>query len=98
MADRPNYKFSENIILRESLEYIDSTYQKHYATEEGIQATDAIIASGNGFGFCAGNVLKYLWRLGKKDGYNEQDVFKIIHYSIILLHLMRKNNGNTGKG
>jgi hypothetical protein len=95
LADRPNYKFSENIIIREVLEYVDSTYQKHYATEEGIQATDAIIASGNGFGFATGNIFKYLWRLGKKGGFNEEDVFKIIHYSIILLHLIRKENKNA---
>lgn len=91
VADRQiDYRFAEGDILAEIKEYIDSTYSKHYATNGGFQATDAIIATGNGLGFCVGNILKYAWRLGKKDGFNKLDIMKVIHYSIILMFIMKK--------
>ena len=36
-------------------------------------------------GFCLGNVIKYAKRYGKKQGKNDLDLLKIIHYTIILL-------------
>lgn len=86
------YRFDEDKIMAEIQEYIDSTYSKHYATNGGFQATDAIIATGNGLGFCVGNILKYAWRLGKKDGFNKLDIMKVIHYSIILMFIMKKES------
>ena len=41
--------------------------------------------SDHGEGFCIGNIIKYAQRYGKKDGYNEKDLLKIVHYAIILL-------------
>ena len=64
--------------------YVDSTYEQHYSTDK-IQATEFIIDSGHGEGFCIGNIIKYAKRYGKKAGRNELDLLKIIHYSIILL-------------
>ena len=64
--------------------YIDNTYDQHYSTDK-IQATEFIIDSGHGEGFCIGNIIKYAKRYGKKAGRNELDPLKIIHYSIILL-------------
>lgn len=64
--------------------YVDSTYEQHYSTDK-IQATEFIIDSGHGEGFCIGNIIKYAKRYGKKSGRNELDLLKIIHYSIILL-------------
>ena len=62
----------------------DTTYEQHYSTDK-IQATEFIIDSGHGEGFCIGNIMKYAKRYGKKAGRNELDLLKIIHYSIILL-------------
>lgn len=86
-----DYKFNEGELLQEIKAYIDSTYQQHYSGK--IQATDMIIDAGHGIGFCIGNIMKYAKRLGKKKGYNPDDVMKIIHYSIILQHVLTLENG-----
>ena len=31
--------------------------------------------------------MKYAQRYGKKNGYNRDDILKIIHYAIMLLHV-----------
>ena len=79
-----DYKFNEDKVLNTLKIYIDSTYNQHYSTDK-IQATEFIIDSGMGEGFCLGNVIKYAKRYGKKAGKNELDLLKIIHYTIILL-------------
>lgn len=81
-----DYKFNETILLDELREYIDKTYDEHYSTSK-IQTTEFIIDQGYGAGFCAGNVLKYTNRYGKKAGYNRKDILKTLHYALILLHV-----------
>jgi hypothetical protein len=39
-----------------------------------------------------GNIIKYAMRYGKKEGYNEKDLLKIIHYAIMALHLQDIEN------
>lgn len=78
------YKFNEDIILDKLKTYIDSTYDAHYSMNK-IQSTEFIFDAEHGEGFCLGNVIKYAQRYGKKDGKNEKDLLKIIHYTIILL-------------
>lgn len=82
------YKFDEGQILDDVRTYVNSTYGKHYAGR--YQATDMIMAAGHGIGFCVGNIMKYAWRVGKKGGYNEDDVMKVIHYALILMHIIRQ--------
>ena len=86
-----DYKFNEDKVLNTLKTYIDSTYNQHYSTDK-IQATEFIIDSGMGEGFCLGNVIKYAKRYGKKAGKNELDLLKIIHYTIILLGSKDENN------
>ena len=78
------YKFNEDKALREIQKWIDATYNKHYSMNK-IQSTEFVADAGHGVGFCLGNIIKYAQRYGKKDGYNREDVLKIIHYAIILL-------------
>ena len=85
------YKFDEDKIMKEVKEHIDKTYEGHY-NKNKFQATEFIIDSGHGEGFCIGNILKYAQRYGKKNGKNRADLMKVIHYSIIALHL---NNGGS---
>ena len=85
------YKFDEDKIMKEVIEHIDKTYEGHY-NKNKFQATEFIIDSGHGEGFCIGNILKYAQRYGKKNGKNRADLMKVIHYSIIALHL---NNGES---
>lgn len=78
------YKFNEDIVIDKLKTYIDSTYDAHYSMNK-IQSTEFIFDAEHGEGFCLGNVIKYAQRYGKKDGKNEKDLLKIIHYTIILL-------------
>ena len=80
-----NYKYNEDRILKEMKEYIDATYGEHYSQNK-FQATEFIMDSGHGEGFCIGNILKYAQRYGKKDGFNRKDLFKVIHYAIMAIH------------
>jgi len=80
------YKFNEHKLVEELQDYIDDTYSEHYASDK-YQATDVIIDSGHGAGFCMGNIMKYAKRYGNKDGYNRKDLMKILHYAIIMLHI-----------
>jgi hypothetical protein len=88
-----NYKYSEDRILSEIKEYIDGTYNEHYSQNK-FQATEFILDSGHGDGFCIGNIMKYAQRYGRKDGYNRKDLLKVLHYSIIALHNHDTLRGN----
>lgn len=90
-----NYSFNENEIIQEIQKYIDSTYNQHYGTGK-YQATDLIIDSGHGLGFTLGNVIKYAKRYGKKQGYNREDLMKMIHYAILSLYVHDLNENNKG--
>ena len=72
------YKFNEDKILKDIKDYIDLTYNQHYGNGK-YQATDMIIDSGHGEGFCIGNIMKYGMRYGNKDGKNIKELKKIIH-------------------
>ena len=79
------YKYSEDRILKEIKEYIDATYGEHYSQNK-FQATEFIVDSGHGEGFCIGNIMKYAQRYGKKDGHNRKDLMKVLHYAIMAIH------------
>ena len=81
------YRYNEDVLLTEFKQYIDSTYGEHYASDKG-QAMDLVLSSGLAKGFCAGNVIKYASRYGKK-GHPEdhrKDILKVLHYALFLLH------------
>ena len=80
-----DYKYSEDRLLEELRDYIDATYDQHYSQNK-FQATEFIMDSGHGDGFCIGNIMKYAQRYGKKDGYNRKDLLKVLHYGIMALH------------
>jgi hypothetical protein len=80
-----DYKYSEERILKEIKEYVDATYGEHYSQNK-FQATEFIMDSGHGEGFCIGNIMKYAQRYGKKDGHNRKDLMKVLHYAIMAIH------------
>ena len=86
-----NYKFSEGDLLKELESYINNTYTQHY-NKNKFQATEFIVDSGHGMGFSLGNILKYAQRYGKKNGYDKNDLMKVLHYGIIALHVHNLNN------
>ena len=91
MIENIDYKFSEDKLINDIKEYIDNTYNQHYAKTK-FQATEFIVDGGHGEGFCIGNILKYAQRYGKKEWYNKNDLLKVIHYALIALHVHDLNN------
>lgn len=80
-----DYRYSEDKLIRELKEYVDTTYNQHYSQNK-FQTTEFIIDNGHGMGFCLGNVVKYTQRYGKKEGHNRKDLLKVLHYALIALH------------
>ena len=91
MAKKIKYKYDENDKILELLKYVNSTYEQHYSKNK-FQATEFIIDGGHGEGFCIGNIMKYAQRYGNKNGYNRQDLLKVIHYALIMLHVHDKTH------
>lgn len=96
MSDGIKYKFNEDKLLSDLKEYIDKTYSGHYSKNK-FQSTEFIIDCGHGMGFTLGNVLKYTQRYGKKQGYNRDDLMKILHYALIALHVHDENTTNKSE-
>jgi len=87
------YKYNEEVLVNELKQYIDKTYGEHYSKDK-FQATEFIIDSGHGEGFCIGNIMKYAQRYGKKNGFCRNDLLKVLHYGIIALHNHDLKRGN----
>ena len=94
--DKINYKYNEDNLILEIVNYINKTYRQHYSLNK-FQATEFIIDSGHGEGFCIGNILKYAQRYGKKEGCNRKDLLKVIHYAIMALHVHDLNYGEPNE-
>jgi hypothetical protein len=92
------YKFSEDRLIPEIIEYVNKTYNQHYAQNK-YQATEFIIDCGHGIGFAIGDILKYAQRYGHKGTPDDwrKDLMKIIHYAIIALHVHDKNHSEETK-
>ena len=86
--DERFWRYNEGKILREVEAYLSSTYKGHYVGgETKIQTLDLIDSIGDSESFCRSNAIKYLSRFGKKEGKNQKDLLKVIHYAILLYHL-----------
>lgn len=81
-----DFKFKEDLYLKELLTYISSTYGQHYSLSK-IQSTEFIMDAGHGEGFTIGNIIKYAQRYGKKAGKNRADLLKVCHYAIMMLYV-----------
>jgi len=92
------FKYNEDIILKEIESYLKNTYSEHYKTKkEGIECFDAWIALGDSGPTFRNTALKYLWRYGKKNGNNKNDLLKAIHYIVLLMHIDHyKENDKNG--
>ena len=91
---KTNYKYDEDKFLKELETYVDKTYNQHYSKNK-FQATEFIIDGGHGEGFCIGNIMKYAQRYGNKNGYNKEDLMKVIHYALIMLHVHEKTRSKN---
>ena len=86
------WKYNEEEIVKELLEYIRGTYNKHYAAnDQNLQTLDFIEAAHNdGEACCRDNIMKYVSRYDKK-GTARIDIMKILHYAVLLMHFNDKN-------
>ena len=92
-----DYRYEEDKTLQELKEYIDKTYGQHYSRNK-FQASEFIFDCGHGDGFCIGNIMKYAQRYGKKNGRNKDDLLKVLHYAIMMVHVhneYERNNNAT---
>ena len=91
------FKYHEKEILKDIEEYVSRTYQGHYTGKSheyrNVQTLDLMAAKELASGFRQANILKYGSRDGNKDGKNTQDLMKVIHYAMLLLHF----DGHYGK-
>jgi hypothetical protein len=87
-------KYREDAIIVDIADYVTRTYSKHYNTDT-IQCFDAWIALGSASSTFRDNALKYLWRYGKKDGSNRDDLMKAIHYIMMCLYVDHYSNEAT---
>lgn len=77
-------KYQEDKVLAEVLEYIKGTYNEHYVGKGDIQMVDFWHSMGSLETTARDTAMKYLTRFGKKQGKNKKDLFKAIHYTILM--------------
>lgn len=85
-------KYGEDQFLAKALDYIKSTYNQHYVDDRQTQLIDLFDSDmdiNELIGFLRINSVKYLKRFGKKEGYNERDLLKAIHYTTLLAHFSK---------
>ena len=84
------FKYHEEEILKDIQEYVSGTYQGHYTGNSHefrkVQTIDLMASKDLASGFCQADILKYGSRYGNKDGRNQKDLMKVIHYAMLLLH------------
>ena len=82
------FKYEEDKLLKEIYKYIEKTYEGHYSNGQ-VQTLDIIESVGDAEAFCRSNILKYASRYDKK-GSARQDLLKVLHYGILLMHFHTK--------
>ena len=88
------YKYSEDLAFAKIMEYINGTYGQHYVGNGDIQTVDFWESLGSLETTSRDTAIKYLARYGKKNGRNEKDLLKAIHYIILMMYAAEKDSGN----
>lgn len=88
-------KYNEDQIMTNINNYIRSTYNEHYSVDKsGFQVQDMLRHLDIDKDFCQANAIKYLCRFGKKNGKNKVDLYKAVHYIVLLLDSLDKEDEN----
>jgi len=91
-------KYKEDLVLDEVKKYVEKTYKEHYTSDDGLQVLDVWKALGNFDTSCRDAALKYLYRFGKKNGYNKDDLLKAMHFIMYMYsHHFLKDKKTTEK-
>ena len=91
-----SFKYDEKKNLNDVIEYIESTYNQHYVGDDdnGTQIQDLLNSIGVAEHFCQGNAMKYIARYGRKKGKNKLDLYKAIHYILLLMYFSETSEEN----
>ena len=87
-------RYSEKESLKEIEEYIESTYGQHYVGKNEFQIQDLLHSIDIAVPFCQASAMKYLARLGKKEGFNRKDLLKAAHYIILMMYFSNETQGD----
>ena len=85
------WRYGEGPILEALEAHLKSTYSSHYTNDkDDIQTIDVFAYRGTLATTSIDNAIKYLMRYGKKNGKNEMDLIKAMHYLILAMAFERK--------
>jgi len=91
-------KYEEDKTIEAVKNYIASTYNGHYTSEQNnTQTLDLIQSVGDAESFCRSNAIKYLARYDKK-GQAKQDILKAMHYCLLLYYFSGQTNETPTRG
>lgn len=93
-----DYKYFEDEIIAEVMNYVNSTYGQHYVGNGEVQTVDFWESLGSLETTARDTAIKYLARFGKKGGRNRKDLLKAIHYIILMMYATREENNETHIG
>ena len=97
IIQKPNdtLKYQENKSLKDLTDYVNTTYEGHYTSDQGdnVQTLDIIESVGDAKSFCRSNAIKYLTRYEKK-GQAKRDILKAAHYCLLLYYFDGHTNTN----
>lgn len=88
------YRYKEEMFLKDLEEYIKSTYDQHYVGKDQLQVVDIWDDMGSAWTTCRDTAMKYLKRYGRKNGFNQKDLLKAAHYIVLMSYFAEKNNMN----
>jgi hypothetical protein len=85
------WRYGEGSVLDDLRSHIESTYTSHYTNKnDEVQTLDVFAHRGTLGSTSIDNAIKYLMRYGKKDGKNEKDLIKAMHYLVLATAYERK--------
>ena len=90
-----DYRYNEDKNIQKFIKYIEGTYNQHYVGNGEIQTVDFWESLGSLETTARDTAIKYLARYGKKDGRNEKDLLKAIHYIILMMYAADKEKEKT---
>jgi len=97
VIQQPNdtLKYQEDKSLKDLTDYVNTTYEGHYTSDQGdnVQTLDIIESVGDAKSFCRSNAIKYLTRYEKK-GQAKRDILKAAHYCLLLYYFDGHTNTN----
>lgn len=75
-------KYNEKEFLKELEKHVNKTYIEHYSGI--IQPVEFIMSNSSTLDYLRGNVVKYIYRYGKKNGNNPADLYKACHFIMMM--------------